>query len=99
MEFINNIEGVTMITYMDDNELVLDMIEVSPAYRGQGKGREAMELLIDFAQENEKIETIGLFACPQDAETDKERLIEFYENFGFCSLHTEDDGDLMEISV
>lgn len=67
----------------DDNALVLDMVWVDEAERGQGIGTQLVELAIEYAEEEGK--TLGLYAEPQDDSTDQERLIAWYRRFGFKS--------------
>lgn len=59
----------------------LSMIHIDPSYRGQGLGKklmaEALESLKSFDL------PIILVACPQGKDIDLERLVEFYQGFGF----------------
>lgn len=58
----------------------LALIKVSPEYRNQGLGNKAMQMIIDFADEN----GVKIFLTPStDFGSSKKRLNDFYRRFGF----------------
>ena len=64
---------------IENNIVVLDDIEVQKQYRGQGYGKKAMQRFMDKFT-GRKIE-LHAFALDQDTITEK--LVLFYEKFGF----------------
>tara|TARA_R110000772_G_scaffold233800_2_gene345370 strand:- start:7318 stop:7584 length:267 start_codon:yes stop_codon:yes gene_type:complete len=66
-------------TYKENGKIVIENIFVPKELRGQGIARKIMQELI----ENNKSVTIELHAYPQDEETELEKLVNFYESFGF----------------
>lgn len=68
------------IQYSIENGIViLENIEVKNEYRGKGWGKKAMQRFIKMF----KGKTIELHAYPQDEKTNIEKLVAFYESFGF----------------
>lgn len=78
----------TEITVSEDaDKITLEKIRTDEAGRGKGSATEAMDALIDEADKSGK--PIELTLKPEEG-TNKQRLREFYEGFGF-----EGEGDLM----
>jgi predicted GNAT family N-acyltransferase len=63
------------------NTLYLSKISVPPKERGSGMGTEAMQDMIDFADQNKK--TITLSPSTDFGATSVSRLKDFYKRFGF----------------
>lgn len=80
----------------DPSELCIEELYVEPAERGKGKARELVKKAIKYAIEK-GFKKIGLYAYGDDDETDTNRLIEFYESFGFRS--DCDDRSLMTLAL
>ena len=67
-------------------EVILDLIRVTEEKRGKGQGRWFMEELCRLADETKK----EIKLTPSDElGSDLERLIRFYESFGFVSIGKE----------
>jgi ribosomal protein S18 acetylase RimI-like enzyme len=64
---------------IEDDVIILNNIEVLQEYRNCGWGRKAMEKFMDEFGDRK----IELHAYAQDETTDTNRLVEFYESFGF----------------
>jgi hypothetical protein len=81
------------ITYsVEESCIILDNIDVPVHARGNGQAKAAMtEFMSKF--EGHRVE---LHAYPQDDETDVNRLVSFYERFGF-KVATGDDEDGYEM--
>lgn len=59
----------------------MDYFFVPLKLRGQGLAKKTMKLLCEHA---DKFKTnIELFPCPLDKQTDREKLLKFYRDFGF----------------
>jgi len=69
-----------VITYsIEEDEIIIDMIEVSTLYRGQGFAKKAMK---KFMSDNYG-KFISLHAYGQDDSVSTEKLVDFYKFFGF----------------
>jgi len=80
----NPSESLGMPEY--EGKIILENIEIKKEFRGKGK---ASELMIQFINKfSDKI--IELCACAQDDDTDTDRLVEFYESFGFINNGGDD---------
>lgn len=75
------------VTYsIEDGVVILDNIEVNPSHRGQGVGTSAMHRFMKkFSGRN-----IELHAYAQDDTTDTNKLVTFYEKFGFSVVCGEE---------
>jgi predicted GNAT family acetyltransferase len=67
--------------YPNKNEIYLSRIEVPKEQRGQGIGTQAMQDLINYA--NEKQQRITLTPSTDFGATSVNRLKDFYKNLGF----------------
>jgi ribosomal protein S18 acetylase RimI-like enzyme len=74
-------------TYLENGNLVIENIFVPNELRGQGIAKKMMQELI----ENNKNIDIELHAYPQDEQTDINKLVEFYESFGFEIIGGSED--------
>lgn len=73
------------ISDMDDNELVIDNVFVSPNDRNKGLGKKLVNAAINYGKEK-GFKTIGIYAEPQtDDAMDLGELIQWYRNIGFES--------------
>jgi GNAT superfamily N-acetyltransferase len=59
--------------------IMIDNLHINCDNRGQGHAKALMAAAIEFAVN----ETMYLICCPKDEDTDFDRLVEFYESFGF----------------
>lgn len=72
-----------IITYQEGSEIVIDSVYVAPHERRQGKAKEMVKEIIDNAFLNDEINTVSLYAYPDDDSIEQDTLIEFYKNIGF----------------
>ena len=73
-------DGVEVALCEYDDFLDLELIEVSPSYRGQGLATQVMQQIATFAKESGK--TLVLFAS-NEMGSDTKKLKAFYKRFGF----------------
>lgn len=67
---------------IENEEVVVDKLYVAPDQRGQYLGHKLLTVALDYAKEIGL--NLALYAEPdEDMEADK--LVEYYENFGFES--------------
>jgi len=65
--------------YTENGNVIIDMLTVYPEYRNQGVATKAMTFFNKkFAGKNCELHAFG-----QEIDTDTNRLVSFYEKFGF----------------
>jgi len=86
-EFISVTVGAVTVGYValkdETDEVHLSLLLLQPEYRGQGIGREVMQLLMSRASESSRPLTLSCFLCNEGA-------MRFYQQLGF-SVVTKDE--------
>lgn len=67
------------ISYIDDETIELNLIEVPKDKRGEGIGSQVMEEIVDFADAH----GLTVILTAEDRGTSKKKLYKFYKGFGF----------------
>jgi len=76
-------KGVEADTYESENVVKLDHLRVEREYRNQGLGSSYMQDLCDYADRTGKDIELSLGDKEKGETTSKNRLIRFYQRFGF----------------
>lgn len=79
------------VSYMDENEIVIDMVETYE--RGKGTATKLIKEVIDIAAKEGK--ELTLCAYPQDDTIDLDTLVAIYEHLGFVSDYSDGQTTLM----
>jgi GNAT superfamily N-acetyltransferase len=74
----------------DMDDIVIEKLFVHPSQRGKKLGHKLLDIALDYARENEM--NVSLCAESDEETLSNEKLIKYYEDYGF-----ESDGNCLEL--